>query len=143
MVDNPKDVEKSRRLFASAVKFREGAEAVMSNGNEYAGCAASLCHQSAMLMMAAFIQLKDRTVGLTAELEPISIWGICTSLHEELDDADDEVQTLLDCEWAGYLPKPGQKETDVKYAREAIQCAKKLEQAMLEAAPGLMLQKRE
>lgn len=137
MTEDKKRTAASQKLFASALRFREGAEAVLALGDGHAGNAAALCCQSARRMITALTWMKkldnDMPLGNTAA----GLWNVCTEAYGELNAVNIEALFLLSCEWAGYPKEPWQRKPDREYALEAIRLSETLEGAILEIAPEL------
>jgi len=118
-----------RAMFASAASLREGAQALLSLGDQHADSAAALCHEGAIRMMSAYIQ----SIGIemmTADDMAAGFWNVCMSDCGELVAVDDEAQILIDC-GSPEFPKSAEQ------AQIGVDCTIRLENAMLSAAPEL------
>lgn len=124
-----KSLDELREMFASAVSLREGAQALLSFGDRHADSTAALCHASAVRMMSAYIELNGIELAPDEDMAA-DLWSACLSDCDELDAVDDEAQVLLDC-GSSEFPKSLEK------AQIGVDCAIRLEQAMLEAEPEL------
>jgi len=129
-------------VFTAGKELVNAAKTLLERNPPFIGAASFLCFQSAKQMMAAFLTLRSRVLmedsGCT-----VDYWNTCTDEQPELDEVDDEVHFLLDCEWASYPPDEKKEPLTAEYALKAISCAEKLELALLEAAPGLAPQRDE
>lgn len=128
--------------FSAAKELVSAAKILLERDRPQIGAASFLSFQSSKQMMEAFLNLRDRKrmedSGCT-----VDYWLTCMDEQPELDEIDDEMQLLLDCEWASYPTGKGKEPLTVEYALKAIGYAKKLERALLEAAPELAPQKPE
>jgi hypothetical protein len=140
MTEKHISLKAAQKMFETAAQFRECGKALLPHQNFRAG-AAALCHQSAERMMIAFIWRKGNPDVLTAELTTAEIWDICTALREELADISNEVQVLLDCEWASYPQEAGGIKADAGFAERAMECLGTLEQSIRKAAPELAMKR--
>jgi|GEM_PF-1998781 len=137
MTEDEKRADASQKLFASALRFREGAEAVLALGERFAGNAAALCCQSAQRMITALTWAKKLDNDVPLVNTAAGLWDICTAAYEELKSVNADALFLLACEWAGYPKEPWEQKPDREYALEAIRRAATLEGAILNIAPEL------
>lgn len=137
MTEDEKRTAAAQKLFASAHRFREGAEAVLALGDRHAGNAAALCCQSAQRMITALTWVKKLDNEAPLIDTAAGLWSVCAAAYGELNAVNTEALFLLACEWAGYPKEPWQQKPDREYALEAIRRAEILEGAILEIAPEL------
>jgi hypothetical protein len=134
----PDDNKNQREIdvFASSKELVNVAKTLLETNAHYAGIASFLCYQSAKQMMVAFIDLRELEIidetGWTSDY-----WDTCTNEHPELNEVDDEVQLLLDCEMDSYPDGDAQESRNPEHAMKMMYCTEKLEQALLEAEPRL------
>lgn len=136
MRNEPERSEAARRLFASGLKFREGAEILFLWDHTFAGNAAALCSQSAARMITALVWLEDLPVP-DYDDTVAGRWHACMEAHSELRELGTEALFLLACEWAGYPQEPWEAKPDEDFVEKALAYTNHLAEVILRVAPQL------